>query len=81
MKLPRDIGGEELAALLDKYGYRIARQTGSHFRLTSNAKGTEHRITIPRHKPLRVGTLNSILNDVTSYLEMKKQELIEKLFR
>ena len=81
MKLPRDIGGEELAALLGKYGYRIVRQTGSHFRLTSNTKGTEHHITIPHHKPLRVGTLDGILNDVASYLEMEKQELIEKLFR
>lgn len=25
MKLPRDVGGEELAALLDKYGYGITR--------------------------------------------------------
>ena len=32
MKLPRDIGGEELAKLLSKYGYEITRQTGSHRR-------------------------------------------------
>ena len=35
MKLPRNLGGEELASLLGKYGYRIIRQTGSHIRLTS----------------------------------------------
>jgi len=35
MKLPRDMGGEELAALLGRYGYKIIRQTGSHIRLTS----------------------------------------------
>ena len=40
MKLPRDVGGEELAALLVKYGYGITRQTGSHIRLTSTVKGT-----------------------------------------
>jgi len=49
MKLPRDMGGEELAALLGKYGYKITRQTGSHIRLTSPSKGFEHHITIPRH--------------------------------
>jgi hypothetical protein len=48
--------------------------------LTSNVKGTEHHISIPRHKPLKVGTLNSIVNDVVSYLEIEKQELLEKLF-
>lgn len=80
MKLPRDIGGEELAELLAKYGYRITRQTGSHLRLTSNIKGTEHHITIPRHKSLRIGTLTNILNDIATYLEMDKQELIGSLF-
>ncbi len=66
MKLPRDIGGEELASLLSRYGYQITRQTGSHMRLTSSLQGREHHITIPKHKPLRVGTLSSILNDVAS---------------
>ncbi len=34
MKLPRDVGGGELAKLLDKYGYEVTRQTGSHMRLS-----------------------------------------------
>jgi len=49
--------------------------------LTSNAKGTEHHLSIPRHKPLKVGTLSSILNDLASYLEVEKQKLIEDLFK
>ena len=81
MKLPRDVGGEELATLLGKYGYQTTRQTGSHIRLTSNAKGTEHHLSIPRHKPLKVGTLSSILNDITLYLEVEKQKLIDDLFK
>lgn len=81
MKLPRDLGGEELAALLDMYGYSITRQTGSHIRLTSTIKGTEHHITIPKHKPLKVGILSGILNDIASHLEIDKQTLIETLFR
>jgi len=81
MRLPRDIGGEELASLLGRYGYSLTHQTGSHLRLTSSLKGTEHRITIPRHKSLKVGTLSSILKDVATYVEMDKQQLIEELFR
>jgi predicted RNA binding protein YcfA (HicA-like mRNA interferase family) len=80
VKLPRDIDGEELARKLDKYGYKITRQTGSHIRLTSAIKGAEHHITIPSHKPLKIGTLSSILNEVASYLEMDRKTLIEKLF-
>jgi predicted RNA binding protein YcfA (HicA-like mRNA interferase family) len=81
MKLPRDMGGEELAALLGKYGYKITRQTGSHIRLTSASKGFEHHITIPRHKPLRVGTLSSIVNEIADYLEIERQKLLKELFR
>ena len=81
MRLPRDVGGDELASLLSKYGYGVTRQTGSHLRLTSSLKGTEHHVTIPRHKPLKVGTLNSILKDVASYLDMDKRELLEDLFK
>ena len=81
MKLPRDMGGEEFAALLSRYGYKITRQTGSHVRLTSTSKGFEHHITIPKHKPLRVGTLSSIVNDIAAYLEIKRQKLVEELFR
>ena len=80
MKLPRDIGGEELTRILTKYGYRITRQSGSHMRLTSTFKGNEHHLTIPRHQPLKIGTLSNILNDVATYLEMQRQKLIEELF-
>lgn len=80
MKLPRDIGGEELVGLLGTYRYRITRQTGSHIRLTSSFKGTEHHVTVPRHKPLKVGTLSSILKDVASYLEIERERLIQELF-
>jgi predicted RNA binding protein YcfA (HicA-like mRNA interferase family) len=81
MKLPRDVGGEELAVLLGRYGYKITRQTGSHMRLTSTFRGSEHHITIPEHKPLGVGILDHIVNEIAVYLEMKHQELIQELFR
>ncbi len=42
--------------------------------------GKEHKITIPDHQSLKIGTLNNILNDLSEYLKMDKQQLIEKLF-
>lgn len=80
MKLPRDMGGGELAVLLGKYDYQITRQTGSHMRLTSNSRGSEHHVTIPERKPLRVGTLHSIVSDVAAHLEIERQTLSEELF-
>ena len=79
MKLPRDLDGEKLAKLLRKFGYEITRQTGSHLRLTTHLNG-EHHITIPKHKPLKPGTLNSILKDVAEHLGISKRELMEELF-
>ncbi len=82
MRLPRDIGGQQLARLLNhSYGYLITRQTGAHLRLSSAIKSTEHHVTIPRHKPLRVGTLNRIVSDVETYLEVEKEAVISQLFR
>ena len=80
MKLPRDLSGAELASLLTRYGYDITRQTGSHLRLTSTLKGTEHHATIPHHKALNVGTLNAILTDVAAYLEIDRDQLAQALF-
>ena len=81
MKLPRDLDGKKLAALLRPYGYQITRQSGSHLRLTSTLKGREHHVTIPAHKELSVGTLHSILREVASYLEMDLTALLDDLFR
>ncbi len=80
MRLPRDISGAELAALIAVYGYRVSRQTGSHLRLTSTIKGREHHITIPTHRQLKVGTLSAILVDIASYLETERSKLAEELF-
>ena len=79
MRLPRDLGGEELAHLLRRYGYEVTRQTGSHMRLTTT-QGGEHHVTIPCHKSLRVGTLSAILRDVANHLGISRQELQETLF-
>ena len=78
MKIPRDLGGEELVKKLEKYGYNVTMQTGSHLRLSTTLKG-EHHITIPRNKVLRIGTLNSILKDIANHLEMPKEDLIKRL--
>jgi predicted RNA binding protein YcfA (HicA-like mRNA interferase family) len=80
VKLPRDLDGKQLAALLRAYGYEITRQTGSHLRLTSARKGREHHVTLPAHKELSVGTLHSILREVAKYLEMSLSALLDDLF-
>ena len=69
MKLPRDITGAQLVTLLLKYEYQVVRQTASHIRLTS-----------PKHNPLKIGTLSSILKDIAAYIDIDKKQLINELF-
>lgn len=79
-KIPRDISGKDLANLLRKYGYELNREVGSHMRLVSTYKSKEHKITIPDHKEIKIGTLNNILNEIAAYLGLTKAELTEDLF-
>lgn len=78
MKLPRDLGGEELCGLLGRFDYTIVRRTGSHIRLTLNTQGKEHHITIPRHTPLKTGTLNGILRPFSLPLLNEGHDALER---
>jgi predicted RNA binding protein YcfA (HicA-like mRNA interferase family) len=56
MKL-RDVSGAEAVRALERLGFSISRQTGSHVRMVQG----NHRVTVPMHRNLVVGTLQSIL--------------------
>lgn len=78
MRLPRDLSGAELVRRLARLGYGVTRQTGSHMRLTSH-QGGEHHVTVPRHDPLRVGTLAAILDAVAAHHRLDRDELLARL--
>lgn len=79
MRLPRGLTGEDLARALRRLGYEVSRQTGSHLRLTTQRKG-EHHVTIPRHDPLRVGTLAAILAELARHHGESRDDLLRLLF-
>jgi predicted RNA binding protein YcfA (HicA-like mRNA interferase family) len=65
MKLPRDVSGSEAVRALERLGFSISRQTGSHVRM---AQGNR-RVTVPMHRNLVVGTLQSILRQANVSLD------------
>ena len=78
MKLPRVLSGVELIKLLCKhYGYRRVNQ-GSHVILETNTP-RPHRISIPEHSPLRIGTLNAILKAVASVHGVERADILGRL--
>jgi predicted RNA binding protein YcfA (HicA-like mRNA interferase family) len=81
VRLPRNLSGMELVVLLRRhYGYNLIRQRGSHMRLASTYMGYEHHVSVPRHNPLRLGTLDRIFGDVAEYLDIDEDELKQELF-
>ena len=58
-KLPR-ISAKDLIKILQKAGFNIIRQKGSHIKLR-RLKPIRKTIIVPNHKIIRPGTLNNIL--------------------
>ena len=79
MRLPRDLSGSELIKKLKRFGYDITRQSGSHIRLTTYREG-EHHVTIPKHDPLKIGTLAAILDIVCAHFQLTRDELLQRLY-
>ena len=80
MKIPRDLNGADLAKRLAVYGYSITRQSGSHMRLSRQTADGQQHLTIPAHKPMRVGTLRQILKDVASQSGVSLEEVVQAIW-
>ena len=79
MKFPRDMDATQLIKALERIGYRPVRQSGSHIRL--QCEDPAHSITIPNHRPLRIGTLSAILADVAARRKLDRDELLRELLK
>ena len=64
--------------MLERLGYSVVRQKGSHVRLRHPGPPA-HPITIPLHNPLKPGTLHGILGEVAQMQSLKIESIIEQL--
>jgi predicted RNA binding protein YcfA (HicA-like mRNA interferase family) len=78
MKLPRGVPGERLVRALERVGYRVVRQKGSHVRLRNEGPPV-HGITVPLHNPLKTGTLYGILSEVAQARAITIESIIDLL--
>jgi len=79
MKLPRDLSGQRLArTLIAKWQYRQVNRVGSHIILQTE-EPQHHRLSVPDHPSLRVGTLSAILRDVARAKDVSRDEIINSL--
>ncbi len=79
MRLPRDLSGDTLVKILCRsWDYRVVHQQGSHVVLQTETP-RHHRIAIPAHANLRIGTLNAILRAVSVHKGVSRDEILESL--
>ncbi|MBX9841104.1 MAG: type II toxin-antitoxin system HicA family toxin [Xanthobacteraceae bacterium] len=60
-KLPTDLSGREVRAVLERVGFVFRRQTGSHMMLRREQPYA--RVVVPDHKQIRSGTLRRVIAD------------------
>lgn len=79
MKLPRDVDGPRLVrALQRRLDYSVVRQRGSHVRVATQRDGVFEE-TVPRHFPIGLKTLESLLKNIAKHHGVTIGELLELL--
>lgn len=79
MKLPRDVSGGALAdAWCREWEDTKVHQQGSHL-IIETERPTHHRIAVPQHKRLRVGTLAAIVRSVAAHKGLDRASLLRPL--
>ena len=62
------LSGIALCKILEKEGYHIDHQTGSHI-ILRNEKSPFRRLTVPNHKEVAKGTIRAVLRQAGLTLE------------
>ena len=78
MKLPRGVSADRLIRALERLGYEVIRQKGSHVRLRHQGPPA-HTITVPLHNPLKTGTVHGIVSEVARMRSLTVESLAELL--
>jgi predicted RNA binding protein YcfA (HicA-like mRNA interferase family) len=69
MPKPRKLSGDEIAAILARFGSLVHSQRGSHVKLRRiTSEGIKQTLTIPRHGELDPGTVRAIFRQAVRYV-------------
>jgi predicted RNA binding protein YcfA (HicA-like mRNA interferase family) len=72
------VSSTRLIRALERLGYSVVRQKGSHVRLLHEAPPV-HSISVPNHDPLKIGTLHGILVEVAQVQSISIQDILDLL--
>jgi predicted RNA binding protein YcfA (HicA-like mRNA interferase family) len=78
MRLPRGVSADRVINALERLGYGVIRQQGSHVRLRHEGPPA-HTITVPMHDSLKTGTLHGILSEVARMRSISVESIADLL--
>ena len=73
------LADDRLSAFSVSWGIEVIRQRGSHLRMRKSSPSGARHITVPAHRTVALGTLNNILNRVSLWNNLPKEDLIRRL--
>ena len=67
------LSGDDVIAIMSRFGFSIHSQRGSHAKLRRvTPGGNVQSITIPRHRELDTGTLQAILRQASRFVSAEE---------
>lgn len=69
------LSGPDIVEILQRFGFVIAAQKGSHVKLKRMEQGESQTLTVPNHQELDRGTTRAIFNQASRYvpqIELRK---------
>jgi len=65
---PKVLSGEDVIAILERYGFVVHSQKGAHVKMRRHIAGMTETLVIPLHDTLAKGTVRGIFNQASRYI-------------
>jgi predicted RNA binding protein YcfA (HicA-like mRNA interferase family) len=70
----RILSGKEVVNILNKFGFIVVSQKGSHIKMVRKILNHNQMLLIPNHKELDRGMLKGIINQSTKFIKGSELE-------
>lgn len=67
---PKVLSGEDVVAILERYGFVIHSQKGTHVKMRHRTAGITETLVIPLQDTLAKGTVKGIFNQASRYISI-----------
>ena len=64
----KTLGGDDVISILERFGFVVIAQTGSHVKLRRISQQIIETLVVPSHPVISKGTLKAIFNQASRYV-------------